>query len=179
MLAEVAGRSSPVAGGASVPAGASVAAAPRSPLGASVARVPVGAGRGAGAVLAASRRRRRRTRRRPARSAATTATVLVIVLHSVPPLLSVVGGVACELCCRHAASHRRSRGPRVGRSVPARWLRRSMSVLGQHRRDQDRADHAGLGVAVDVGEAEAVAQVEHDEDRRAPRRTCGPSRRRC
>ena len=59
-------------------------------------------------------------------------------------------------------SIRRACRPRCGGALVAHALD---EVLGQDRADQDRADHARLRVAANVGEPEAVAQIEHDEDR--------------
>ena len=43
----------------------------------------------------------------------------------------------------------------------------SAHIRDQHRQDQQGSDHACLGVAGDVGETHAIAEVQDDEDRQA------------
>ena len=74
--------------------------------------------------------------------------------------------VVAELLCVTRDSQRRRRfdGVALDGGLDAR-LDADENVLDQDRGDQDHADHADLGGAVDAGEAEAVANVEHDQDR--------------
>ena len=117
------------------------------------------------------RRRRRRTRRRASARAATTPTDNLVSFMRSSWCWSVETGARGLVGAdgdrdgRHSGGGSARRAGRAGgRSLRSPAAEALDEVLGEHRADQDRPDDAGLGVAADVGQAEAVAQVEHDED---------------